>query len=599
MGLTLVGRFGSRRLLASVSAIAVSLAISAAVVHGQVSAPVAGGLRPGFDENLAPEVTRAPVLDAYGSRVFRAPNAGSFPQRFGNSAGSGAGTTGFVSTNVRRAQVNALRNGRAAVRTGTPARPGAAGTGSTGTLPPSGAGAAGGAQAGATPAGTPSTNAPATQGTGAPGETALGIRRPRRNTLAAITLLSPPTGAGYTVQGPIALTLATPPVPPRRAIVVEADPFAPTGVHAGTFYAFPALELFGGYNSNPSRFVGKGGSGVGIVAPELAVRSDWSRHALSLDLRGSYTAFESAPGANRPFLDARLGGRIDVTNQTRIDLEGRYFLDTVFPNSPDLQAGFARLPIFTDTGTTLGISHRFNRLEISGKATYDRIDFQNTELIGGGFSSNRDRNYDQYGAQLRAAYELTPGLRPFAEAAVDQRIRDLAVDFFGYRRSSEGVLGRAGSTFEIGPKLTGEAAVGYVVRDYKDPRLPNLQGVTVDGSLIWQASALTNARVTLATTTAETTLPGVSGVLRRDVGLQIDHAFRRWLIASASVGYGTDEYQGSNRLDERYSAAVAVIYKLNREVQIKAQLRQDWLKSNLPGWDYTTRVALIGMRLQR
>jgi hypothetical protein len=33
----------------------------------------------------------------------------------------------------------------------------------------------------------------------------------------------------------------------------------------------------------------------------------------------------------------------------------------------------------------------------------------------------------------------------------------------------------------------------------------------------------------------ESTIPGVSGALYRDIGVQVDHAFRRWLIGSLAV----------------------------------------------------------------
>ena len=56
----------------------------------------------------------------------------------------------------------------------------------------------------------------------------------------------------------------------------------------------------------------------------------------------------------------------------------------------------------------------------------------------------------------------------------------------------------------------------------------------------------------------ESTVSGVSGVFYRDVGLQVDHAFRRWLIGSVKLGFGFDDYVGlrdfPEREDKRYSA---------------------------------------------
>ena len=68
------------------------------------------------------------------------------------------------------------------------------------------------------------------------------------------------------------------------------------------------------------------------------------------------------------------------------------------------------------------------------------------------------------------------------------------------------------------------------------------------------ASALTTFKLTAVTRADESTVPGVSGQFTREVTLQVDHAFRRWLIATGKFLYGNDDYVGSDRDDNRYSA---------------------------------------------
>ena len=88
-------------------------------------------------------------------------------------------------------------------------------------------------------------------------------------------------------------------------------------------------------------------------------------------------------------------------------------------------------------------------------------------------------------------------------------------------------------------------------------------------------------------------------MLYRDVGLQIDHSFRRWLIGSVKLGFGLDDYVGLSREDRRYSAGVGLTYKLDRTTQIKGEFRQDWLRSNVSGADYTASIFLLGLRFQK
>ena len=81
--------------------------------------------------------------------------------------------------------------------------------------------------------------------------------------------------------------------------------------------------------------------------------------------------------------------------------------------------------------------------------------------------------------------------------------------------------------------------------------------------------------------------------------MQVEHAFRRWLTATASFKFAVDDYVGVDRKDDRYSLSVGIVYKLNREWQLKSELRRDWLRSNLPASDYEANVILFGLRLSR
>jgi hypothetical protein len=290
--------------------------------------------------------------------------------------------------------------------------------------------------------------------------------------------------------------------------------------------------------------------------------------------------------------------RIDVHDDTHLDFETRYVLSTDYPGSPDLPAGIAKLPAFTDIGGTFGITRRFNRFEIAVKGLIDRVEYEDAKLVNGAVISQRDRDYTQYGTLLRGSYEATPGIKPFVEVTADTRVRDIPVDLTGEQRDSNGFSARFGSTFELTRTLTGEVSLGYLMRTYKDPTLPNLHGLLVDASLIWAATGLTTATLTAKTTVDESTLFGVSGVLRRTAAMQVDHAFRRWLIGTLKVAYEKDEYQGSTRVDNRYAASALVTYKLSRAWQVKGELREEWLRANIIGADYNATIALLGLRWQ-
>jgi hypothetical protein len=400
-------------------------------------------------------------------------------------------------------------------------------------------------------------------------------------------------------RAPYAEAYKPPDTPPRRPLVPVTDPYEPLGIRVGTFLLKPSVELTRGYDSNPSHSPDGKPSPYTLVEPALKAQSQWSRHEFGLDLRGSYSAYDEDSSLNRPMVDAKTHSRIDISHDTKINGESRFLLSTDYPGSPNLPVGFAKLPIFTSYGSTIGFSHRFNRLELSVKASTDRTQYEASELEDGSRSGNEDRNFDQFGGAVRASYEVLPGVKPFVEVAGDTRRHDLEFDRDGFRRDSDALTPRIGTTFDMTRRLTGEISVGYLVRRFEDPALQKLRGIVADASLVWTVSGLTTATLTATSRGEETVLPGVSGTLRRDIGVQVDHALRRWLIWTVRAGYGLDDYVGSLRSDRRLSAGTALTYKFSRELSIKGEYRYDQLRSNTADVDYSANAFLVGIRLQR
>ena len=403
-------------------------------------------------------------------------------------------------------------------------------------------------------------------------------------------------------------TFAPGTLPQRPLPFASNDPFAPVGIRAGSFLLLPSVDLSGGYSTNPGHVSPTGPpSAYFVAAPELQVASDWERHALTADILGSYTEYASGsllPSLNVPFLNSKIDGRIDVTRDTQILLENRFIVATDNPGSPNLlspnlQAPLAKLPINQDVGGTLGLAQEINRLTFTLKGTIDRATYDPSLLTNGQYSTNADRNFDQYAAIMRVGYEIDPGMKPFLEVQEDQRIHDEEFDRNGLQRDSTGTSVKVGSVVDLFGTLTGEMAIGYLERRYQDPTLPNITGPIAVGTLIWQATALTTAKLTAASQVYETTVDNASGDFTHDFNLEVDHAFRTWLIGILKLGYGTDDYAGSGLTDNRYFVSIGTTYKLNREWWLRTELRQDWQTASQPGNSYTATSILLGLRSQR
>lgn len=424
-------------------------------------------------------------------------------------------------------------------------------------------------------------------------------------------LPQPPSATAHRTPLPPAAAGTVPGQPYRRQLKIDNDPFGAVGDYFGSFLVKTAVEFMGGYDSNPGRTFVPRGSPFYVVAPELLVVSDWERHALVADLRGSFTGYSetftnpngvvsTAPtNVDRPDFTGHVDGRLDVSRDTRLLGQLRLRVATDNPGSPNIQAGLARYPVYTTLGGTFGIDQNFNRLQVSAGATIDSTTYQNSLLTDGSTASNDDRNFNAYGGIGRISYDLMPGLKPFGEIQADTRIHELKLDRAGYARDSDGGYIKAGTSFEFTRLLTGEASIGWAERSYVDPRLNRLQGLLTSASLVWAATPLTTAKFISDTTIGETTLPGVSGVLTHLYTFEVDHDFRRWLTAVGKFSFGTAAYQGDARFDHLYSISGDLIYKLNRDLWVKATVRRDILDSNQPGSSSASTVVMLGVRLQR
>ncbi len=424
--------------------------------------------------------------------------------------------------------------------------------------------------------------------------------------------ISPPPSQGANKPPlPPAMTAAVAGQPYRRPLKPDTDQFGAVGDYVGSFLVKGAVEVSGGYDSNPGRFTDKErGSAFYMIAPELLIASDWERHSLVADLRGSFTGYDrtfpTAPGVissvptsvDRPDFTGKVNGRFDVSRDTGVLGEWRMRLGTDNPGSPNLPAGLSKYPVYLTTGGSLGIEQNFNRLQVTVSGTADRTTFQDSRLTNGSSSSNADRNFNQFGGIARVSYDVMPGLKPFGEVEGDTRIHETGVDRFGYQRDSNGGYAKVGSTFELTRLLTGEASIGYAMRSYRDPRLSQLTGLLTSASLVWSASPLTTVKFIANTTVDETTLPGVAGTLTRTYTAEVDHDFRRWLTGIGKFTYGTLDYQDGNRLDRIYSVSGDLIYKLNRNLWVKGTLRRDWLESNIVGQSSAATVVMLGVRAQ-
>jgi hypothetical protein len=384
-----------------------------------------------------------------------------------------------------------------------------------------------------------------------------------------------------------------------RAAARERDPYEPLGIEVGGVVLRPSIEAGAGHDSNPNRVPRGRGSAFWRTEGAMSLRSDWARHALEGELRGGYSRFRDVPSADRPDGEGRVRLRLDATRDLRFDIEGRFRLETQSPGDPDSPAGITNRPLTLAGGVATGVTWQPSRLSIGLRGAVDRASYEDAKLADGTIADQSDRNYTQYELRGRAGYELSPGVRPFVEARIDSRVHDRAIDTSGFRRDSVGAAGVVGSSFEISRMLTGEIAAGYGARDYDDPRLTGLRGPLLEAALIWEASALTTARLIATTTLSETTRATSPGAVEHRIGLEVTHRLRRNLSVTGTAEVTRADYVRDPLTEDTLRLGARLEYRPIRSVALRASFTHERLTSSVAGRDYTANAWLLGLKLQR
>jgi hypothetical protein len=397
-------------------------------------------------------------------------------------------------------------------------------------------------------------------------------------------------------------TIATIPQIPRKTRPrVEEDPFAPIGIGVGNLRLVPYVSEDAGYDSNPNRSpTSSQGSAILRTEGGLALKSDWSRHALTGEIHGAYTKVLRDQTASRPEGQGQLNLRLDATRDTQFNFELRGNLDSQRPGSTELsETSVKSRPLVVTYGGTAGVTQALGRVSLGLRGTIDRTNYEDATLFNGTQLRLSANDYTAYGVQGRFAYQVNPALTPFVEVQADTRKRDEAIDPDGYARNSNGLAVRVGSSFELSRLVTGQASVGYLTRDYADSRLSKLSAPTFDASLIWTATPLTTVTLRGATVANETTVAGASGSIGRTMSVEVSHALLRNLKLGVIATLGTNDYQGIDLQERTLTGTVKAEYNLTRSISVRGSFSHERLKSTAVGSDYTANVFLLGLKLQR
>lgn len=400
------------------------------------------------------------------------------------------------------------------------------------------------------------------------------------------------------LAGEQALPLEVQPAGRRRIPRPQDDAYAPPGIRAGAFLLRPSVAAVAGYESNPLSAIEKRGSAYWGTRADLALESQWSRHELTSSVNGFYREFRDVGGDEiTGTADTRL--RLDVSRTTRLDLALRGSVRSEDPSDPNVPDGIVNRPLVASYGASAGGTWKPNRFGLTVEGLVDRYQYEDAELASGVTVDNSDRDFTAYQLRLRSGYEVSAAFEPFMELAFNRRVHEREIDNAGFERGSAGASLAVGARFQPSALLDIEGRVGYQRQRPEDDSLDDLDGLILDGSLVWRASALTTVRLTAQTAFDETTLPGSPGSISHAARAEIEHALRRNLVLTAGLGWQRTDYVGTGRTDDDYVVDVEFEYRLSPGVALIARAAHERQSSSVPDADYENTLVEVGLRFRR
>lgn len=388
-------------------------------------------------------------------------------------------------------------------------------------------------------------------------------------------------------------------VEPGVASPADEDPFIPTGFRVGTWQAFTRLEQALGYTTNTTNVAGGQAGAVSRTRAGVTLRSDWARHEASVEANGSLDHFLSGEESDVPQADLTGALRLDLVDGIVANLRAGYVYSTEATNSDALGGGVADRPGVHAYGASAELVRSGGKLDFSLRGSADRTVYDQALTTGGGLLDQSDRDNTLYQATARAGYGVSEAMRPFVQAGIGRRIHDLTVDRNGEERDSTLYDLRVGLAVDLGEKLRGEAALGYLAEVFDDSGLTTLDTPTFNANLVWSPERETQVTFSAATSLSGSTTAGESGSSTQSFGVEVDRRIRERLSGHADVGLEIDTLHATGERDLTWTAGAGLKYWINRFIGVTADVGYERLESSDPASSYDAATVTLGIALQR
>jgi hypothetical protein len=353
--------------------------------------------------------------------------------------------------------------------------------------------------------------------------------------------------------------------------------YLPIGGRVGSFFLYPNAELTSGVSDNiRATDTGKISDAYVRAQGGAQVVSNFSRHRIKAGVFVAHPFYVDHPKEGITQYGGSLDTTLDIDRMTQADITvtaGRSIVERTDFNSP---VGAASPIAYDHASARFNLSHAFNRLSVYGTGKVTGFSYRDGVTDAGVPISQRYRDMIVYDAVQETRYNLYPGFDALLHLSYNRESYSLPASDpaqpGNLDRSSTGWTVEGGGRVELTGTLYGEIRLGYLWRNYDDPRLRAARGFSFDGNLLWNATGTTTLRLRGARQVEEAASTTAAGNLVTTATIGLDHEMMRNLILSLDGGYMRLAPLGTGNSADLWTGALAARYLISRRFTLKGNL---------------------------
>jgi hypothetical protein len=378
----------------------------------------------------------------------------------------------------------------------------------------------------------------------------------------------------------------------------DLGPYDPLGTRAGAFRIFPSTDVSLSYDDNVNATKDDTKDDfVATFAPNVAVQSDFSRHALGFNVFSEVGRYFQETKEDYWDFGIQSNGRLDITRDN--NLQGGFTVarlhDARDDPEDDASVAESRRPVrYMNYDASLAYNHLFNRITFRVTGVFDRNDYRQ----GAGTANQNDRDINIYTGLLRVGYNVSPRINTFVEGEGFAQRRDVHRDEDGFERDNNGWAARGGVAVNFTDLLFGEAFAGYTTQYYDDSAFDTNSGFDYGINLTWLPTQLTTVTATGASEFQPTTNEDSSANFQTTIGLRVDHELLRNVLIGVEGGYQRDDFENTNQTDNRFDVGADVSYLINRHFSVGAAYGFTTQQSDDNEEEFDRNIVSIRLRAQ-